>query len=300
MKRVLKKLFLGVLVLAVIFFIAVASIGRKPFNRFVEQQIISIANSQGVRLALKETDVGLRSLSAKSGEIFLPRAFFLLPFEKLTVSPHWISMLLGELGVSFEATLAQGAGRFRIVRTSEDTVTINSDLSDAQISELSQFSAFGFTDGTLAIKTTDLKIVQGQPSQGELSLSFAGMEKPLASQIKIMLGNFPIPVQIPPVHKGSVNAQVALNSGTMDINSLESLSSWGTVSAKGDITFDSSNQVSNLHVKGEVHLSEDGHASFRSFLPLMSQGILKLETTSFTFEVSGKPPAVKTRFFDLG
>lgn len=301
MKNLIRKTVIGLLILVAILGVAVMSIGRKPFNRFIEQQVISAANSQGIRLALKDTQFGLRSLYARSGEIFLPQALFLLPFQELTVTPHWLSILLGEIGVSLEAQLAQGSGRARLVQTGAETVRIDSDLTDIQVAELSQFAAFGISEGILSVKADGLTLKEELPSAGELNLSLEKMEKPFPNKINVMVSGLAIPIEIPEIHRGSIKALVNFTPGKTNIKSIESKSSWGTVSGTGEIVFDTSTrQMSGLHIKGEVHLSEEGHPHFRSFLPLLSQGILKLETTAFTFEVSGKPPALKTRFFDLG
>lgn len=296
MKKLINRIITAGAVGVAITAVVLISIGKAPFDRLAEQQIISIAQSQGVRLSLRNTTLHRSGINAEGGEAFFTNALILLPFSNLRFRPHFGRLLTGTFGATVEAEIAQAATALTVGQENDDRVTLDLNMTGAHIAELPVFSFFGITDGMATISIDHADISPKMIRSGNFSLSASEVTRPNRAPLQLTVSGFPFNLELPEIRDGSLTFNASADTNTISISRIESLSSIGTFSLKGDIKLDEQLRVSSLTIKGEVHLSSDGHRAFRSFLPLLSQGALKLDSKSFAFEVSGTPPALRNRF----
>ena len=151
----------------------------------------------------------------------------------------------------------------------------------------------------MTVQIEDALFAPRQIKDGLFIVDASGIER-LASPIRFSIGGFPLKLDLPTIKDASLKSVVEAKENVLSISKMESLSTLGTFSGNGAVTLSDTMNVENISFKGEVRFTEEGHAVFRSFLPLISQSRLTLETKAFSFDISGTPPLLKSRFSDLG
>ncbi len=299
MKKIAFKIASGVAILFAVLAVVIFSIGKGPFDRLAEQQLISLAQSHGIRLVLRQGALRMYGVYAESGEAFFPQSLVLLPFSQLQIRPQLSQLLSGVLGASIEAQIAHAAAVLNVAQGNDERVFLDLSVKDAQIAELPLFAFAGITAGTGSIYVENADISPKLIRSGIFSLTAEGISRPNTSPLRLTVSGFPFTLDLPAITGASLTVRAEAGANVITLSKFESLSSLGAFSGGGEIRLDDYLKVLSVGLKGEVHLSDQGHTTFRSFMPLISGGALKMDTHSFKFETSGTPPALRTRFTAL-
>jgi hypothetical protein len=284
--KLLKKAFIFLLIILALIAIVLLSIGKKPVNTFIEQQIVSAAQQQGIRLAFENAEVGLMTFSAKSAEVFVSPLLLLLPFKNVSLAPHYGSLLKGSLDATLKAQFAGSEATLTGVSIGPNGAILNGHIQKLDIASIQQLSMLGISKGIAEIHADNVHIDADNdfPTTGTVGITIQQIEKPNQTIIPLTLDGLPLSLTIPPLNRGKVEGVINFGQGSQAvvIRKLDWLSSWGAVSLSGALSSER-----ELKLKGETFLSNEGSEAFRSYLPLISQGRLKYETKKFSFSITG-------------
>ena len=276
-------------------FAAVFLFARQRVNSYVEKTIIQLSEPLGIKLALQQTALGLSGLRIESGEAFFAKALLLLPFSNTHISPHWSSLIGGKPIVDLQATIAEGA----VTAIYNHPGRIEGAITALKLALLPPLAAFGVTDGVSTIKIRNGTIVDRMLRSGDITASIKKLTKPGKTKLPLTLGGFPVSLEIPPLEKGSLDASVSVSQGTVTLEKLESLSSWGTIYCSGELILGPSGQITRTDLKGEIRLTPLAQSVVRPYLPLLGQGALTEESTAFSFSINGSPSRPSWRIQSL-
>jgi hypothetical protein len=297
--KLLKKVLFYLLIVLALATLTLLSIGKKPINQFFEQQLVSAAQQQGVRLAFENFDIGIRSLSAKSAEVFVPAFLMLLPFEKIAIEPLWSALFSGSINAILKAQFAGSDATLTATDIGPQGAVISAHIQNLDIASLQQLALLGITSGNAEIHADAVRIDANSdfPRAGTIGIVIQHIEKPKPTTIALSMGELPFSLTIPALKRGKIESVANFGEGSQAvlIRKFDWLSSWGAVSLSGTVSSDR-----QLKLKGEIFLSDEGSEAFRSYLPLISQGKLKYDTKKFSFTVNGPSQRPQVQFSELG
>ena len=296
--RIIKKTVIYLLVALLLITVILLSIGKKPINTFIEQQIVSAAQQQKIRLAFENAEIGLFSFSAKSAEVFISPILLLLPFKNVTLTPLWGSLLHGSLDAALKAQFAGSDSTLTVTNIGPSGAIISAHIQKLDVASIQQCAMLGISKGVAEVHADQVHLNRSSdfPSAGTVGVAVQHIEKPNQTTIPLTLGEIPLTLTIPPLKRGKIEGIINFGTGSQAfvLRKLDFLSSWGAVSLSGAISSDR-----ELKLKGETFLSDEGSAAFRSYLPLISQGRLKYETKKFSFSITGPTQRPQVQFTAL-
>ncbi|MBX7145177.1 MAG: hypothetical protein K1X79_12050 [Oligoflexia bacterium] len=280
-----------------LFLIAAFSIDASRYSALIDPLIIQNARKAGVLVTLQNTGLGILPPKYKADSItILPRGWFSgLVLSRLTLIPHWGTLLGGRIGARVSALAYNGelSGDVTIVE-SENGLDTDFDLNGLQLNQHPVIEGFGIHSGLLDIKGSQFSVRNREPRGGSISLELKGLGKPEASQLSLQTFGLPLNINIPSFSALDLKANCSAQQPAKLNCLIESSSSLLELSGQIDAGF-VGGQLNELGANLKVHLADQGSAALGQYLPLLSTGVLKADSRAFSINISGpiRSPRIK-------
>lgn len=278
------KIFLLIFVFLPLLLFSLFVLFGFPFlSRKIEAQLVQSAQSQGVRLSTKATQLNLGGLTLSGVSLYFKQRglYAMWEIETLTLRPAWLSLLGGELISDIDGNMYGGRiqGTIR-ANISQQEAKGSLYLTGIQLAQHLQLKALGLASGKLSLNLPSFSARNGTLQSAEIDLKVRDLSKPAASSFMVGL---PLPIAIPAFSDLSLEAACSIDGASTRCANIESASNLATLSANGSISIGATPNQSPLEFEADVSLSQDGQNAFGGYLPLISAG--KLEPTQGMFKI---------------
>lgn len=252
----------------------------------VEQLLIEQARAAKINLSIQQPAYFWLGADAAAIDavIMRPRLFLNLSAQDIALRVSPLSALQLAPSGSLTAGLYGGTAQALFSGNVQDNRgTASIELRNVQLSRHPQFRALGFTGGKLDGTLPRLELARGEISRTEGTLSLTALER--SGGLTDLL---PLPIKLPPISNGEIRLAFRQEGQKVLIDSLESTSNLGTISARGAVI------AGTMQLRLSVALSHEGVSFAGPYLQLISSGKLSSDDGIFQATLSG--PLNRPRF----
>ena len=291
----MRKLIFGIigLVFAVLTIGIGAALSSSSFDLYLKQRLIS-ALTPTMRASIGEFSRSGLQFSMREVELFVPRAFLSARIDQAKVDFGLFSLL--RLAPTSSAELQAYGGKLSLAASisSLDQVQIGSfELQHLDLAQHPQLLALGITSGVLSGDGSDL-VIEQSPKAGKLNLELKNLSIDPEGWLIRLSG---IPSQaLPRIESASAVLRSNFANGSWIIEQLVADAGFGSFSGRGQVGFDTRGQPQSVSLSGNVKLSGEGVVKLGPFMPLISNGVVPAEATTFPLRVDGSIRAPRVSF----
>ncbi|MCB0352564.1 MAG: hypothetical protein KDD64_03540 [Bdellovibrionales bacterium] len=284
MKRVILAFVLVVL-------IGLALVDSKTYASAIISKLTEISAEQGVTFGAENADLVWLGLTSSRTTLRFEK--FPIPIEmtnvRALISPESIARL--SPAFSLESTLLSGTLHAEGKTSLGESLNAKGRLSEINIAALPQLQAFGLRAGTLSAELDSFEMDDTGLPRYSLSFFLSELEKPDVSRVSRFLTGLPMDLVIPAFTVNSLEGKVSAVENSLSLTELSLRSSHGA--ASGSIH---KARQGELHGVIRVTLSEQGKKDIGPFLPLVSSGALRDNTSQFQISFTGTEDQPKMVF----
>lgn len=286
----IKKLLYLILGCVALLLITLFSIGSERYNSYIEQKLIALARTANLPISIQGFRFGVPTLRLTQLDTKIPlRPIpFAITAEDITFTPSYLSFLTSSKSLKLTGTLYTGTLETVLKYSTADKSTIAFDLNNLSLAAHPQIAGLGIKSGTLSVHSEALEFYKQESPTGALDIALTDLTTIGALTLEPAVTNLPLPLVIPPLANGALQAAVLMKPGRIDLSDLSFTSTWGSITGSGQCALDGTEAIRAFKAELQVSLSAAGLQHFGSFLPLLSNQ-LTAQQREFRLIVSGYP-----------
>lgn len=268
----------------------------KRYQAFIEQQIISSAQQNGIGVRIGGSELTPWHFIAHNVRIAVPRAFLFFDIDSIEVLPVFSSLLSGVPLVKLQAKFYGGSvNADTSFAPSAGSVQTTVDVHNVALATHPVLAGVGFRSGTLTAQLSEALLDSHGLRQARFMLSISDGEKPQATSFALGSFGVPLNIELPAFSGLNLDATGSLQRPVVSIKHMTLESSLGNARFTGEGRLDERGRLASWSMDGTVELSQEGHARFGQWVVLMSNGSLDENVRRFrvSAKAAGGPPIAK-------
>lgn len=288
---IFKRAGLAALVTAGIMLIAVFSVERDRYSKFVAAKLIAAARENDALLTLDGSSMGIFSFSAARARVVLPRffAWFNLDNPRLALGiPHAL-FLRPRLSLYAEAYGGQLSASL-IYSILSGSLALDFHGDKMQVDKHQQLHGLGLNSGSLSVALTEAVVKSETLAGAQFDLALNDVAKPQTTKLAGTITGLPLDISVPAFKdlNLSLKGNISADAATISITDFHCASSLGTISGSGEVQATLAGKASGtVNAVLNVSLSDEGIKELGPVLPLLGGQGITSSTKDFRLALNG-------------